>query len=313
MGSLWIGEFCQEFNFKPVVEKLIELQGADLILGQGLVDAGLKIDTVDANLNLKIDEFKNETRDNIEASLVESHDFTVAEIAAFAVVVEGDIDDSVNKTDVKFTGITDSLSSKIANVGLTAYHVQLNLNDATIELNDKIDEHHNHTVVAIADAVLVSKNYTDSEVLTAKTDLDSSITTGLNETNNKFDSITNTLVLSIASNVQDISDLTDEVSELSVTVANNTAEIETEISEREEDVELIQDEIDTVSSDVTLNAAAIQANTDDDDTFRSFNWTKGVEIISNMINSDSQVDMIGYEETLEDLIDAPFSSSDDKK
>lgn len=93
-------------------------------------------------------------------------------------------------------------------------------------------------------------------------------------------------------------------------IATNAAAILAEAATRTADDVALGTRIDDELVDIAGNSAAIQANTDNDDTFRSFSWTDGVQSIYNMVSATNLADMITEKETLEALIDAPFSSSD---
>ena len=93
-------------------------------------------------------------------------------------------------------------------------------------------------------------------------------------------------------------------------IATNAAAILAGAATRTADDVALGTRIDDELVDIAGNSAAIQANTDNDDTFRSFSWTDGVQSIYNMVSATNLADMITEKETLEALIDAPFSSSD---
>merc|ERR1712048_297634 len=120
----------------------------------------------------------------------------------------------------------------------------------------------------------------------------------------------------ISENAADIADNTADIASFNATIIENAENIDEnadDIAENSEDISVNAEDIASLNSTVVDNAEAISQvesdlddNTADDEEFRSFNWTKGVDYIYDMVQSDSHAEQYELKAKLEDLIDAPF-------
>lgn len=237
----------------------------------------------------------------------------VQSIADGIVAADAKVDVVKSALEARITGDVGVVQGEVTGVAALVGVNAAAILSARSDLTTKID-------ADLAAQALAIASETDVKVETAKTALEALITSNDGEI-----TVLSTGQLTLAAEIQaNLASIGGEVlareaedvllnarvdGEVS-DIATNAAAILAEAATRTADDVALGTRIDAELVDIAGNSAAIQANTDNDDTFRSFSWTDGVQSIYNMVSATNLADMITEKETLEALIDAPFSSSD---